>query len=117
MVKHPHVVKRAQAELDRVVGRERLPAFSDQSDLVYIRAVIAESHRWRPVIAGGLPHRLDKDDVYEGYFLPKGTSISSIILSAYLCSVYQAPVSLPTLGRFISSLIFIQMYAALTSTA
>ncbi|CAD6584621.1 MAG: hypothetical protein CYPHOPRED_002764, partial [Cyphobasidiales sp. Tagirdzhanova-0007] len=105
MVKHPHVVKRAQAELDRVVGRERLPAFSDQSDLVYIRAVIAESHRWRPVIAGGLPHRLDKDDVYEGYFLPKGTSISSIILSAYLCSqpdIYPDPQTFKP-ERFITS--------------
>ncbi|CAD6582177.1 MAG: hypothetical protein CYPHOPRED_001859 [Cyphobasidiales sp. Tagirdzhanova-0007] len=75
MVKHPHIVRKAHAELDRVVGRERLPAFSDQSDLVYIRAIIAEMHRWRPVIAGGLPHRLDQDDVYEGYFLPKGCSV------------------------------------------
>lgn len=72
MVKHPQVVKKAQVELDRIVGRDRLPAFSDQADLVYIRALIAEVHRWRPVIAGGLPHRLDQDDVYEGYFLPKG---------------------------------------------
>jgi cytochrome P450 len=76
MVKHPHAAKKAQAELDRVVGRDRLPTWTDQGDLVYLRALIAECHRWRPVIAGGLPHRLDADDVYDSYFIPKGALCS-----------------------------------------
>ena len=49
MVLYPEVMKKAQAELDRVVGRERVPTFQDQNDLPYVRALVAECLRWRPV--------------------------------------------------------------------
>ena len=75
MVLHPQVVKKAQEELDRVVGKSRLPDFNDQEDLVYIGAVVREVQRWRPIIAGGLGHATTEDDVYEGYFIPKGTTV------------------------------------------
>ncbi|KAM0753795.1 putative O-methylsterigmatocystin oxidoreductase [Meredithblackwellia eburnea MCA 4105] len=75
MVAHPHVVKKAQEELDRVVGRNRLVEFADQEDLVYCNAVVRETLRWRTVIAGGLAHCTTEDDVYEGYFIPKGTAV------------------------------------------
>ncbi|KAK4703373.1 hypothetical protein P7C70_g2845, partial [Phenoliferia sp. Uapishka_3] len=75
MVAHPHVLAKAQEELDRVVGKSRLPEFSDQPDLVYCEAVLRETMRWRPVIGGGLAHCTTEDDVYEGYFIPKGTAV------------------------------------------
>jgi cytochrome P450 len=53
MVAHPEVQKRAQEELDRVVGRSRLPEYSDKKDLVYIEAVIRETLRWLPVAPSG----------------------------------------------------------------
>lgn len=53
MVMYPEVVKRAQEELDRVVGSEQLPEFSDQESLPYISAIVHEISRWNPVGPGG----------------------------------------------------------------
>ncbi|KAJ3553128.1 hypothetical protein NM688_g3784 [Phlebia brevispora] len=42
MLFHPEVQKRAQAELDRVVGQDRLPTFDDEQSLPYISAIVKE---------------------------------------------------------------------------
>ncbi|KAL4733293.1 cytochrome P450 [Aspergillus similis] len=60
MVLYSDVQKRAQEELDRVVGRGRLPGFADRDRLPYINAV---------------------DDVYDGYYIPKGSVIMPNIWS------------------------------------
>jgi cytochrome P450 len=73
MLAYPEVQARAQAELDAVVGRTRLPSFADYPHLPYIRATVKEALRWRPVDPVGLPHRSIEDDWYEGMFIPKGT--------------------------------------------
>ncbi|KAJ6552210.1 hypothetical protein DFH09DRAFT_925352, partial [Mycena vulgaris] len=39
----------AQREIDAVVGHDRLPNFEDKDSLPYIRAIIKETLRWRPV--------------------------------------------------------------------
>ena len=49
MVLHPNVVKRAQDEIDRVVGKERLPSFRDREKLPYINALVKEVLRWDAV--------------------------------------------------------------------
>lgn len=70
------VLPKAQAELDRVVGRNRSPTWSDEENLPYIRAVVKEAFRWRPVaVLGGTPHANTEDDYYNGYFIPKGSTI------------------------------------------
>ena len=48
MVLNPRVMEKAQAELDRVVGKGRLPDFSDWDDLPYINAIVKEVIRWNP---------------------------------------------------------------------
>ncbi|KAF8547888.1 hypothetical protein OG21DRAFT_1501333 [Imleria badia] len=65
MVIYPETQKRAQAELDVVVGRHRIPTFADYENLLYIRAMVKEALRWRPVDPVGLPHRSIEDDWYE----------------------------------------------------
>ena len=75
MVTYPDVQKRAQAELDSVVGRARIPTFSDFERLPYIRAMVKEMLRWRPASPLGLPHLSSEDDWYNGMFIPKGTMI------------------------------------------
>ena len=35
MVQHPEVLQRAQAEIDRLVGPDRLPTFEDRGNLPY----------------------------------------------------------------------------------
>lgn len=42
MVWHPEVTKRAQAEIDRVVGSERLPRYEDRADLPYVECMLKE---------------------------------------------------------------------------
>jgi len=74
MVVFPEVQRRAQAELDAVVGRARLPTFADALRLPYVRAVIKEVLRWRPAVERGMPHKTAEDDWYEGKFIPKGAA-------------------------------------------
>ncbi|KAF7374028.1 hypothetical protein MSAN_00283400 [Mycena sanguinolenta] len=69
----PEVQRRAQAELDAVVGRSRMPTFADYENLPYVRALIKETLRWAPLGPIGLPHRLMEDDYYDGYLIPKGS--------------------------------------------
>jgi cytochrome P450 len=72
MLAYPETQVRAQAELDAVVGRERLPTFADYPFLPYIRAMVKEILRWKPATPLGGPHRCTEDDWYEGMFIPKG---------------------------------------------
>ncbi|KAI0023851.1 putative cytochrome P450 [Xylariomycetidae sp. FL0641] len=68
-------VKKAREDLDRVVGRERLPAFEDRDRLAYIDAIVLETMRWRPVVIGGVPHATKKADTYMGYHIPAGSIV------------------------------------------
>ncbi|USP75348.1 uncharacterized protein yc1106_02622 [Curvularia clavata] len=65
MTLHPAEYTKLQAEVDEVVGNDRIPSFDDMPSLPRVRAVAKEVLRWRPVTAGGLPHTLTRDDVYE----------------------------------------------------
>ncbi|KAH8103605.1 CyP450 monooxygenase [Cristinia sonorae] len=75
MALFPEVQKRAQAELDRVVGPSRLPEYEDIAQIPYIRALIMETMRWMPVIPFGVPHAVIVDDEYKGYHIPKGSMV------------------------------------------
>ncbi|KAF9219295.1 cytochrome P450 [Gyrodon lividus] len=75
MVLHPDVQAKAQAELDSVIEPGRLPDYNDRPSLPYINAIVKEVLRWNPVAPLGLPHMVTKDDVYNGYFIPAGTTI------------------------------------------
>lgn len=83
MTLHLDEFSKLQAEVDKVVGPDRLPSFSDIPDLPRVRAVAKEILRWRPVTAGGFPHQLTKDDVYKmedgrSLFLPAGTNVHPV---------------------------------------
>ncbi|KAF5636967.1 cytochrome P450 monooxygenase [Fusarium tjaetaba] len=86
---HPEVVEKAHQELDRVIGQDRFPTWADEPNLPYIRAIIKENQRWRSISPmsksggaeyryvhdadqeKGFPHYTSKDDVYNGYYIPK----------------------------------------------
>lgn len=53
MAMYPEVQRKAQEEIDRVVGSNRLPDFSDQDSLPYVNAVVKESLRWKLVVPTG----------------------------------------------------------------
>ena len=49
MMIHPEFQRKAQAEIDRVIGNDRFPTFADQADLPYVGAITKEVLRWNPV--------------------------------------------------------------------
>ncbi|KAH9986739.1 cytochrome P450 [Russula compacta] len=75
MLLYPNIQKKAQDVLDSVTRRERLPTFEDHPRLPFIDAICKEVLRWRPVFPIGVPHASVKDDVYEGFFIPKGAVV------------------------------------------
>ncbi|KZV67277.1 cytochrome P450 [Peniophora sp. CONT] len=72
---YPDTQKRAQDELDTVVGRTRAPTFADMPRLPYVCAMVKEVVRWCPVTPLVVPHRNTEDDFYAGYFIPKGAIV------------------------------------------
>ena len=67
--------RRAQAELDAVVGPNRLPDFEDSDRLAYVNALVREALRWQNVLPFAIPHTVVEDDEFRGYFVPAGTNI------------------------------------------
>ena len=53
MTLYPEVQRKAQEELDSVVGSDRLPTMEDRDALPYIDAVVKETFRWFPVVPMG----------------------------------------------------------------
>ncbi|KAK1227287.1 hypothetical protein PQX77_009704 [Marasmius sp. AFHP31] len=75
MVLNPDVQVRAQAEIDDVIGSERLPDVQDRDNLPFVKAVIAETLRWSPILPLVVSHHALNDDTYNGWFIPAGTTI------------------------------------------
>ena len=73
MIAFPEAQRKAQAEIDAIVGRDRLPTFADAPRLPYVQAIIREILRYRPALPFLLPHAATKEDWYEGMYIPKGT--------------------------------------------
>jgi cytochrome P450 len=94
MTRWPEIQAKAQAEIDRVLGPNVLPDFSDEDSLPYITAIVKEVLRWNTVTPMGMcsrsstlpttlnvptpaiPHYLTEDDEYNGYFLPAGSIVA-----------------------------------------
>ncbi|EJD46780.1 cytochrome P450 [Auricularia subglabra TFB-10046 SS5] len=74
MVLWPEYQRKAQDELDRVLG-ERLPDFGDEASLPYTEAIIRETYRVYPVTPFAVPHAVEEDDVYDGMLIRKGTTV------------------------------------------
>ncbi|SJK97106.1 uncharacterized protein ARMOST_00356 [Armillaria ostoyae] len=70
MLHAPDVQKKAQEELSRVVGNDRLPTFADRASLPYIECIVKETLRWEQVTPLGVPHRLMKDDSHDESMYP-----------------------------------------------
>ena len=90
---YPKVQKKAQAELDAVVGPNRLPDFGDRDSLVYINAIVKEALRWFTIVPLGMPHRTLEDDEFRGYFIPAGTTVYGNVWCVCLSSFLRITVS------------------------
>ncbi|KZP14482.1 cytochrome P450, partial [Athelia psychrophila] len=74
MMLFPEVQKKAQAEIDTVVGNDRLPSFSDRSSMPYCEAVLSEVLRWN--VVAPLPiHNTQEEDWHDGKYIPVNTIV------------------------------------------
>ncbi|KAF8524233.1 cytochrome P450 [Gautieria morchelliformis] len=92
MCLHPHVQTKAQQELDTVIGAGRLPQLADRESLPYVNACVREMLRLYPVAPLGFAHLASEDDYYDGYHIPKGTTlISNIWAMSHDPTIYKDP--------------------------
>ncbi|KAI0655729.1 cytochrome P450 [Cubamyces menziesii] len=75
MTRNPHVFRKAQEEMDRVVGVDRFPDFGDRDSLPYLKATLEEVYRWNPPLPMAVPHRTMMDDQYRGFDIPEGSML------------------------------------------
>jgi flavonoid 3',5'-hydroxylase len=72
---NPSIAKRAQAEMDQVIGRNRRLMESDIPNLPYLQAICKEGFRKHPSTPLNLPRICTKDCEADGYYIPKGTRL------------------------------------------
>ncbi|XP_016482834.1 cytochrome P450 98A2-like [Nicotiana tabacum] len=75
VIKNPRVQQKAQEELDRVVGYERVMNETDFPNLPYIQCVAKEALRLHPPTPLMLPHRANANVKIGGYDIPKGSNV------------------------------------------
>ncbi|KAJ7624709.1 cytochrome P450 [Roridomyces roridus] len=75
MMANPEAQRKAQAEIDAVVGKDSLPTFEHESELPYVAAVLKEMLRWNPAGPIALPHYTEQEDNYNGYRIPAKSMI------------------------------------------
>ncbi|KAK8124281.1 uncharacterized protein PG998_000040 [Apiospora kogelbergensis] len=77
MLHFPEWQHKLQLEIDDVCPG-RCPEWDDREKMPLLRAVVKEVIRWRPPVPTGIPHAVEKDDVYNGYFIPAGATIHAL---------------------------------------
>ncbi|KAF5358672.1 hypothetical protein D9758_007666 [Tetrapyrgos nigripes] len=75
MAMNPEIQKKAQEEIDNVIGQDRLPSLEDMKELPYAYAIWKEVIRFHPPAPNGLPHANRYDKIYDDMFIPKGSVI------------------------------------------
>lgn len=73
---NPAVQMRADQEITAVIGDNCSPTFDDEHKLPYIRAMVKEVLRIRPVTNIGTPHYTTADVLYKDFYIPKGTVVT-----------------------------------------
>jgi cytochrome P450 len=96
---YPDVQAKAQAEIDHVSGKERLPTPSDRNSLPYVNAVVNETLRWHTVAPLAIPHKSDEEDTVNGYFIPKGAILIPNVWYVLIPVRQLASVFYPTIPR------------------
>lgn len=75
LVKNPRAQRKAQEELDRVIGSDRILTESDFPNLPYLQCVVKESLRLHPPTPLMVPHKAAAKVKIGGYDIPKGSNI------------------------------------------
>jgi hypothetical protein len=104
ILSHPHAQTRIHKELDALlrqvppaVGRQPTP--SDRSKLPYTEAAWKEAMRWMPVLPLCMPRATLKEDIYNGWHIPRGTLV--FINAGYVpIQLPSSPITIQSSDRF-----------------
>ncbi|XP_072162879.1 steroid 17-alpha-hydroxylase/17,20 lyase-like [Diadema setosum] len=83
MSENPGIQKKAQAEIDSVVGRDRVPTIEDRGTLPYTEATLYEVMRYSTIGPVSLPHAAMCDAKIRDYVVPKGAIVITNIYSMH----------------------------------
>ncbi|KAF5750319.1 p-coumaryl-CoA 3'-hydroxylase [Tripterygium wilfordii] len=75
LIKNPRVQQKAQEEIDRVIGFDRVMTEPDFASLPYLQCVAKEALRLHPPTPLMLPHRANSNVKVGGYDIPKGSNV------------------------------------------
>ncbi|KAH7436223.1 hypothetical protein KP509_05G008900 [Ceratopteris richardii] len=75
LINHPEAMMKAQEELDKVVGKERLVKERDVANLKYLDCVIKESMRLHPILPFLIPREAEQECIIDGYRIAPKTRI------------------------------------------
>ncbi|XP_048830355.1 cytochrome P450 1B1-like [Brienomyrus brachyistius] len=75
LVKYPEIQTTLQQQIDKVVGRDRLPSTEDKKNLPYLEAFIYETMRYTSFVPVTIPHSTTSDVTIEGLHIPKDTVV------------------------------------------
>lgn len=79
MASFPEIQEKVHEEIDTVLGKDGIVDWVDRQKLPYSLACILEGQRWRTVAPLNLIHRTNDDIVVNGYDIPKGTDIVTVL--------------------------------------
>ncbi|KAA3461388.1 isoflavone 3'-hydroxylase-like [Gossypium australe] len=71
LLNNPHVLEKARAELDKLVGQEKLVEEADVAKLPYLQSIISETLRLYPAAPLLVPHSASEICSIGGYEIPK----------------------------------------------
>uniref|UniRef100_W5M0Z0 Cytochrome P450 2K1 n=1 Tax=Lepisosteus oculatus TaxID=7918 RepID=W5M0Z0_LEPOC len=80
MAKYPHIQKKVQEEIEKVVGTKQ-PRAEHRRSMPYTDAVIHEIQRLANVVPLNLPHMTAADVHFQGYLIKKGTPVFPLLTS------------------------------------
>uniref|UniRef100_A0A914HQN8 Unspecific monooxygenase n=1 Tax=Globodera rostochiensis TaxID=31243 RepID=A0A914HQN8_GLORO len=75
LLNNENCLNKLYAELDTVIGTDRLVSVADRPNLPYTNAVINETLRVANILPNNVLHALTREVTVDGFKLPKGTAI------------------------------------------
>ncbi|XP_055337267.1 cytochrome P450 2J5-like [Paramacrobiotus metropolitanus] len=79
VIAYPGVQRKIQAEIDDAVGRSKQIVYADRTRLPFTEATLLEVFRFSNFGPFLLPHRALEDAQFEGYEIPKGTTVLGLV--------------------------------------
>ncbi|XP_063619467.1 probable cytochrome P450 304a1 [Cydia splendana] len=84
MFLHPEIQDKIHEEIDRVVGRDRMPNLDDRKNMPYTEACLREMLRFETTVPLAVPHRCVVDTTLDGYHIAENTAVGVNLTSLHI---------------------------------